>query len=133
VQIPSREPSDVLQGTIFSDLQKFPYDLWIFHFGDAVQLSVEAPWRLLSPASILVTSKDDGQKFGLETPIDAAARLREILSQRAITSADIDSASSDLRIQFDNGVVLEVVNLSSAYECWTLNHKDGFIWVGRNA
>jgi len=123
----------VLQGTIFSNLQKFPYDLWVFHFGDAVQLSVEAPWRLLSSASILVTSEDDGRKFGLETPIDAAAKLREFLNERRVASVDVNPASSDLCLHFDNGVVLEVVNLSSAYECWTLNHKDGFIWIGRNA
>jgi hypothetical protein len=133
VTTPSRKPSDVLQGAIFSHLQKFPYDLWIFHFGDAVQLSVEAPWRLLSATSIVVTSKDDGQKFGLETPIDAGAKLRECLNQRRVASVEVNPTSSDLSVHFDNGGVFEVVNLSSGYECWTLNHKDGFIWVGRNA
>ena len=130
---PVRKPPDVLQGAIFSKLEKFPYDLWVFHFGDAVQLSVEAPWRLRSSDSILVTSEDDGQKFGLETPIDAAAKLREFLNERSVASVDVNPASSDLCLHFDNGVLLEVVNLSSGYECWTLNHKDGFIWIGRNA
>lgn len=80
-----------------------------------------------------MTSEDDGQKFGLEIPIDAVAKLREYLDQQRVTSVDVNPASSDLHVHFDNRVVLEVVNLSSGYECWTLNHTDSFIWIGRNA
>jgi len=69
----------------------------------------------------------------MASPIDAAAKVRELLMDRDVNSVEVNSASSDLRIQFDDAVVLEVVNLSSGYESWTLNHNDGFIWVGRNA
>ena len=127
-----RKPSDVLQGTLLSSVEKCAPDFWVFHFGDVVHLSVESPWRILSPNSILLTRDDDGQTFGSATPIDAAARVRELLVGRAVASAEVNSVSADLRIQFDDGRVLEIVNLSSGYESWTLNQHDGFIWVGRN-
>ena len=130
---PSRKPSDVLQEAVLSNIEKFPNDFWVFHFGDAVHLSAESPWRLVSPALIVVTREDDGQKFGLETPVNAEAELRQILIGRRVTFVDVNSATSDLRIGFDSGVVLKIVNLSSGYESWTLNHNDGFIWVGRNS
>ena len=69
----------------------------------------------------------------MATPIDAEAKMRELLLGRTVASVEVNSASADLRIQFDNGIVLEIVNLSSGYESWTLNQNDGFIWVGRNA
>ena len=125
-------PSDVLLGKALSSIEKLPSRYWVFHFGDAVWLNVEAPWRVLSPSSILVTSEDDSQKFGMKTPVDAAATLRRILESHQVTLVVVDPVSSDLRIQFDNEATLEVVNLSSGYECWTLNRNDGFIMVGRN-
>jgi hypothetical protein len=128
----TRKPSDVLEKMTLSRAEKFPNDLWLFHFGDAVHLSVESPWRVLSDNSILLARDDDGQAFGMASPINAEAKVHELLVGRAVNSVEVNSVSSDLRIQFDDRLVLEVLNLSSGYESWTLNHNDGFIWVGRN-
>jgi hypothetical protein len=123
--------SDVLLGATLSRIEKQSFS-WTFHFGDAVHLNVEAPWRVLSKDSILVTSEDDGQTFGLATPVDALATIRQLLENRRVTFVGVDAASSDLRLRFDNEVVLQIVNLSSGFECWVLNCDDGFIVVGRN-
>jgi hypothetical protein len=92
---------------------------------------VEAPWRVLSGDSILVTSEDDGQTFGLATPVDAFATIRPLLENRRVTFVEVDAVSSDLRLRFDNEAVLQIVNLSSGFECWVLD-ADSFIVVGRN-
>lgn len=128
-----RKPPDVLQGLTLSRIETFPNNFWVFRFGDAVHLSIESPWRVLTANSILLTRDDQGQTFGMATPINAEERVRELLMGRDVNSVEVNPASSDLRIQFNDGIVLEVVNLSSGYESWTLNHNDGFIWVGRNA
>ena len=86
----------------------------------------------MSPHSIPATREDDGQKFGLATPVDAEAILRQHVQSRRVTSAEVDSASADLTLRFDNQVAFELLNLSSGYECWTLTSKDEFIIVGRN-
>jgi hypothetical protein len=124
--------SEILMGLTLTRIEKLPHDYWVFHFGDAVRLNVEAPWRVMSPHSILVTREDDGQKFGLATPVDAEAILRQHVQSRRVTSVEVDSASADLTLRFDNQVAFEILNLSSGYECWTLTSKDEFIIVGRN-
>jgi len=86
----------------------------------------------MSRDSILLTREDDGQKFGLATPVDAEARLRQHVQNRRVSSVEVNAASSDLRLRFDNELALEILNLSSGYECWTLTAKDGSIIVGRN-
>jgi hypothetical protein len=87
---------------------------------------------LLSQNAILLTSKDDGQKYGLPEPVDAVARIRELLESRVVSEVEVDQASADFTIYFDNGTVLQIVNLSSGYEAWTLNSEGDFIMVGRN-
>ena len=125
-------PSEVLRGATLTRIEKLPHDYWVFHFGDAARLNVEAPWRVMSRDSILLTREDDGQKFGLATPVDAEARLRQHVQNRRVSSVEVNAASSDLRLRFDNELALEILNLSSGYECWTLTAKDGSIIVGRN-
>jgi hypothetical protein len=95
-------------------------------------LSVESQWRLMSPKVILLTGDDDdGQKFGLATPIDAPTELRQHIEGHTVRSFTVDKASSDLILQFDNELRLEILNLSSGFESWVLNSK-GLIVVGRN-
>jgi hypothetical protein len=95
-------------------------------------LSTQSQWRLLSPNAILLTSEDDGQQYGLPKPVDAVASIRELLENRVVAKAEVEQASADFTIYFDNATVLQIVNLSSGYEAWTLNSEGNFIMVGRN-
>ena len=123
--------SDVLVGASLTRIEKLSFS-WIFHFGNAVHLSVEGPWRIVSASRILLTSEDDGQQFGLPQPIDAIVNIRQILENHRVTAVDVDLPSSDLRLQFDNDTVLQILNSSSGFECWVLDRDDGLIMVGRN-
>jgi hypothetical protein len=88
-------------------------------------------WRLISDTAIEVTSEDDGQKSGLKTPVDAAARLRETIGDKPISDVRIDGVTSDLTIHFGQHLRLEVVSTSSGYEAWTVHAKEVQI-IGRN-
>ena len=46
-------------------------------FEDEYKLLVESLWRLGNNKSMLLTSEDDGQTYGHETPINAIAKLGE--------------------------------------------------------
>ena len=129
---PRRGASGRLEGLTISKIEKLPPDYWVFQFGNGVVLSTQSQWRLLSQNAILLTSKDDGQKYGLPEPVDAVARIRELLESRVVSEVEVDQASADFTIYFDNGTVLQIVNLSSGYEAWTLNSEGDFIMVGRN-
>jgi hypothetical protein len=95
-------------------------------------LSTESQWRVLSREAILLTSGDDGQQYGLPKPTDAQTRVRELLENRLVVKVKVDQASADLTIYFDEGTVLQIVNLSSGYEAWTLNSEGDSLMVGRN-
>jgi hypothetical protein len=127
-----RTASGRLEGLTVSKIEKLPPDYWVFQFGNGVVLSTQSQWRLLSQNAILLTSKDDGQQYGLPEPVDAVARIRELLESRVVSEVEVDQASADFTVYFDNGTVLQIVNLSSGYEAWTLNSEGDFIVVGRN-
>jgi hypothetical protein len=121
-----------LEGLAISTIEKLPPDYWVFKFGTGVALSTQSQWRLLSQNAILLTSEDDGQQYGLPEPVDAVARIRELLESRVVSKVEVEQASADFTIYFDNGTVLQIVNLSSGCEAWTLNSEGDFIMVGRN-
>ena len=115
-----------------SKIEKLPPDYWVFQFGKGVALSTQSQWRLLSKDAILLTSEDDGQRYGLPEPVDAVARIREFLESQVVSRVEVDQASADFTVYFDNKTVLQIVNLSSGYEAWTLDSEGDFLMVGRN-
>jgi len=129
---PRRTASARLEGLAVSKIEKLPPDYWVFQFGNGVALSTQSQWRLLSKDAILLTSEDDGQQYGLTEPVDAVARIRELLESRVASKVEVDQASADFTISFDNETVLQIVNLSSGYEAWTLDSEGDFLMVGRN-
>ena len=60
---------------------------------------------MLSQNAILLTSEDDGQQYGLPEPVDAVARIRELLESRVVSKVEVDQASADFNIYFDNETV----------------------------
>jgi hypothetical protein len=129
---PRRNASARLEGRAVSKIEKLPPDNWVFQFGNGVVLSTQSQWRLLSPNAILLTSEDDGQQYGVPGPVDAVARIRELLESRVVSKVKVDQASADFNIYFDDETVLQIVNLSSGYEAWTLDSEGDLLMVGRN-
>jgi hypothetical protein len=129
---PRRSPSARFEGLTVSKIEKLPVDFWVFQFGKRVVLSTQSEWRLLSQEAILLTSEDDGQQYGLPKPVDAEASIRELLKDRVVSKVNVDQASADFSIHFDNGTILQIVNLSSGYEAWTLDSEGDYLVVGRN-
>jgi hypothetical protein len=121
-----------LEGLAVSRIEKLTPNYWVFKFGNSVTLATESQWRLLSLDAILLTSEDDGQQYGLPEPVDAVARIRDLLENRVVSKVEVAQASADFTIYFDNKIVLQIVNLSSGYEAWTLDSEGDFLMVGRN-
>ena len=92
---------------------------WVFTFDHGAALVAECLWRLLEKDRIRFTSADEGQLFGLPTPVDAAAEIRSRLTGASITGVDLKAGTLDLRIMFSTGHVLELVPDSSGYEAWS--------------
>ena len=128
----SRGPSARIEGRTLSKIEKLPPDYWVFQFGSDVVLSTQSQWRVLSQDSILLTSEEYGQQYGLPKPVDAQAMIRELLENCVAAKVVVNQASADFTIHFGNGTILQIVNLSSGYEAWTLTSEGDFMMVGRN-
>ena len=91
-------------------------------FEDGTKLSA-VYWRLVhgrSPISVF----DHRQRYGLPAPIDAIQLLRKALQGQAVTSAELDRTTGDLRFGFESGARLEVFNFTG-YEIWEITFPDG--------
>ena len=103
---------------------------WLLHFGDAVALSVEAPWRLVSAHGITIANIDHEEMFGHASPVDAVARLVESIGSRPVLNASAGRLPADLTLDFGDHWRFEVFAQSCGYESWTLWKPDGTQLVG---
>ncbi len=97
---------------------------WVFRFDGGCVLTAESMWRVIKDGRVTVADMDHEQLFGHSAPVDAAARVLQATAGMTVTQADFQS-TGDLRVQFENGVCLEVLTNSSGYESWTLFRPDG--------
>lgn len=91
---------------------------WIFDLSGGVGLAVSAPWRIVSEGRIAFASDDDGQKFGLTSPVDGEARASKFLGRKTITAAALNRETADLTLQFGTATRIDVFNNSMGYEGW---------------
>lgn len=117
-------------GERLKSVQKLDYD-WDFRFDGGSSLMFQSVWRLVSDVAIEVTSEDDGQKFGLKSPVNAAELLKAKIGEQCISDVRIDDATSDITFHFGNILRLEVISTSSGYEAWSLHVQEVQI-IGRN-
>jgi hypothetical protein len=119
-----------LIGATLASVERLNCD-WDFRFGAESSLMFQSLWRLVSEATIVVTSDDNGQQFGLKAPVNAAALLKATVGETPISDVHIDDATSDLTFHFGPHLRLEVISTSSGYEAWSLHTKEVHI-IGRS-
>lgn len=104
---------------------------WELRFDDDARLVVACLWRLLEDGRIRITSCDEGQKFGLPAPIDAARGLNSLIAGAKVESINLANHTLDLTLKFNPNHTLQIIPNSSGYEAWQLYHKNAqFIAVG---
>jgi Family of unknown function (DUF6188) len=129
---PVRLANLLLRGRRLERTKKFGVGGWQFYFDGNIVLTVETGWRLVSDTTILVTNEDDKQMFGRTAPADTAVEAMSALFDKSVTGVLIEPVCSDLTIHFGATLRVDVLNLSSGYEAWTLAGQDGLLLVGRN-
>lgn len=104
---------------------------WGFHLSGGDAIFTEAPWRLLTPNGLFISSGDDQERFGQPEIVDAGDELTEELQGAAITAAHYIVGTGDLIMEFPAGRILQFLQLSSGYESWRLHLRDAeFICLG---
>ena len=107
----------------FNVLVRHEYN-WDAVFTPDASIRIECLWRLLHFGHIVLTSEDDGHKFGLPAPIDAVAEVNRRIGGVQVTSTNCREGTLDLSIAFANGHVLEILPNSSGYEAWQLGGRN---------
>jgi hypothetical protein len=98
---------------------------WVFDLSGSVRLAVSASWRIVFNGRIALASGDDGQVFGLTTPVDGEAVAHHLLKGKAITAVTLDQETADLTLHFGAATRIDVVNNSMGYEGWQASYAVG--------
>ena len=88
-----------------------------FGFGPGV-VRVDCLWRIVAGGRLVRTSQDHEQRFGLPAPLDACAEAESLLGGRRVAAARVREETADLLVEFDGGLLLEVLSDSAGYEPW---------------
>jgi len=101
---------------------------WDFTFGggpsDGCAIAAQTFWRVVAGGRIVVTSKDDGHRFGLPAPLDAEEVCQRSLRGGVAISVDVDPVTGDIAIRLDNDTRLDILTTSSGYESWQAFFRD---------
>ena len=104
---------------------------WVFAVPDeSCVVAVECAWRLRDGERVLLTDGDDGQQFGLPSPVDAEQIASRILKGRTVVGCSVRHPTADIEIALLDGVRLDILTNSSGYESWTAT-LGGNLIVGR--
>ncbi len=107
---------------------------WTFALGNGRSIGVECLWRVVTAKGTALTSEDHHQRFGLPTPVDAAAECLTLLGTSSIRAVHLDEMTADLTLAFGGDLRLELVSTSSGYENWQVHDPNGTNYVaGANA
>ncbi len=117
-------------GLLCTNIIRFAVYSWKFELGGRTTLDVRCPWRILEKGRIALGNADDGQQFGLPSPVDAKQEAQRLLSHK-ITGVTVRENTADLTLELENGTSLEVFNSSSGYEGWECSSKSGLLLVAQ--
>jgi len=109
-----------MRGLLCTAITKEPSShVTVFQF-DSVTVVVESLWRVRVDGRIRLTATDDGQRFGLQDPVDASAAAFGLLEDRRIVSVRVDEVCADILIEFDGATALDIITDSTGYESWAI-------------
>jgi hypothetical protein len=111
-----------LVGRFIQSVEKKDYS-WFFTFDDSSTVTTESDWRLMLKR-VLVTSQDERQLFGLQSPVNAVKLAEASLNKSVVNAFRLDQRTGDLSLDFQNGCTIQFLTLSSGYEGWRIGHGD---------
>jgi len=94
------------------------------------RVHVESLWRLLSSGVLKLTSEDEGQLFGRDTPVRAMHELSDKLLGYSLAAVHVTEGTADLNLRFGK-LDFQVISDSSGYEAWQVEGPAGILAVGQ--
>jgi hypothetical protein len=98
---------------------------WRADFGSGLTIGLNVPWRIVADGRVAFGDEDDGQWFGLSSPVDGEERSDSLLQGRVVQALQLDHETGDLRIVFNGKTRIDVFNQSCGYEGWAAYYSVG--------
>jgi Family of unknown function (DUF6188) len=108
-------------GRVVREVAYFEVDYWRFVFEPWEYIQTGCLWRIVRDNRLILTSQDHGQQFGLPAPIDAGSKVMEEFASAPVRTVVLREATGDLLIEFEQGLRLEIISMSSGYEAWEVH------------
>ena len=93
---------------------------WKFTFSEKITLCTDSHWRIIENNELAVSSEDHLQQFGLPHPVNSETKATSLILNESVSQAEVSKHTGDLTINFSNGNILNLIQLSSGYEAWIL-------------
>lgn len=106
-------------------------DWWVFSLGLPLKIGLASPWRLIEKGQIRVSSADHQQKYGLPAAIDASAKFNSVLAGAKVRSVGVCEGTSDIILELERDLRLEIIPISSGYERWNVWGPDDTTYVSQ--
>jgi hypothetical protein len=94
------------------------------------RVQIESLWRLVTSGAVALTSKDEGQLFGLNEPVRCVSELSSKLCGRVLDAVQVLPGTADLTLHL-GAQTLQVITDSSGYEAWQVEGPAGMVAVGQ--
>ena len=98
----------------------------MFVFDGEESLTVECPWRLRNTKTVFLGSSEYNLK---ETRQETFEKLQNLLLGKKIKEIIITPVISDLKIKFNDDLLLELFSNSNIYESWTLSDGKNLLLI----
>jgi hypothetical protein len=128
---PSAIEASWFDGATVSSVTLLQQHVWVFAFSTGASVTAACLWRIVG-ASIILTSEDHEQRFGLPAPVDAVARASELIVGDTASDFTLHGDTLDLIMSLSGGHRLEILPTSAGYEVWhiTSPQRQHFIALG---
>jgi hypothetical protein len=94
-------------------------------FANGTKLQAEY-WRLIDDGKARISSFDHQQQYGLPVPIDAIREVQQLIQNRLVADARLDSETGDLVFNFSGNIKLQILNFTG-YEVWEIDFPNGAV------
>jgi hypothetical protein len=106
---------------------------WTISTSSGAWIGIYSPWQIRDAGAVRLASGDHAQPYGVGTPVDAAARARELLAARSIVGTEVDPVSGDLTVRFEDGYLLRSFTDATGYEAWHAGTPEGAEWIAQGS
>lgn len=119
-----------LAGRSIEGIEQSESSFCVIRLSGGYHLRIESLWRILSAGTLVLTSQDEGQPYGLGSPIQAIEELSNKLLAQTVSSIVVTPGTADLTLNFGK-LSLQVISDSSGYEAWQVEGPAGTVAVGQ--